>query len=244
MINEIMLQKNSDIIETLAKWRSMTTENLKFLVSVETSGPAFRQRILRLEAGGLLKSKLQKGFNKIVYPSSLLLQRLGIENFNEDNIRHDAAVSLVVSSLIKFDSVKSAKLPHEFKTKSSWRHNAIEPDAVLSVDKKGDELIVATEVELWRKDRKRVFEKLLEYAKADEYDYVFYFFADSSSFESYKKRLAELLQKKEFEHLHEELNQKIILVFNKSILKQVSDLSFSQVFHSGLTKNLGDLLGI
>ncbi|MGZ3789740.1 MAG: hypothetical protein ACXVLQ_14520 [Bacteriovorax sp.] len=242
MLNEIMLQKNSEIIDALSRWRSMTTENLKAQIACVESGPAFRQRILRLEKGGVLKSKLQKGFNKIVYPSKELLGRLGIENFNEDNIRHDAVVSMVVSSLLNFKKVTSGKLPHEYKTKSSWRHHAIEPDAIMTIDHNRDELTVAVEVELWRKERKRVFDKLIEYAKAHEYDNVFYFFADRSSFESYKKRLTELLSDAQFDHLKEDLAGKIIFIFNQSILKNVLSLSDSEAFHEGATKKLGDLL--
>jgi hypothetical protein len=197
---------------------------------------------MRLEEGGLLKSKLQKGFNKIVYPSLELLQRLGIENFNEDNIRHDAVVSMVISNLINLKKITSGKLPHEYKTKSSWRHHAIEPDAIITIDQNNDELIVAVEIELWRKDRKRVFEKLIEYAKTDEYYNVFYFFADRSSFESYKKRLNELLLDSRFDHLKEELTQKIIFILNQSILKNVSTLSNSEIFYNQVTKKLGDLL--
>lgn len=241
MINEIMIQKNYDIIEALTKWRSISSKNLKALVAESEKGPAFRQRIIRLEIGGIIQSKLHKGFNKIVYPSKELLQRLGIENFNEDNIRHDAVVSMVISNLINLKMITSGKLPHEFKTKSSWRHHAIEPDAILTILKKKEELVVAVEIELWRKDRKRVFEKLVEYAKADEYDNVLYFFSDRSSFESYKKRLSELLLDTDFDHIQDELIQKIIFILNPSILKNASDLLSSEVFHNNKTKKLGDL---
>ena len=242
MINEIMLQKNSDIVEAIFQWRSMTTDNLKTLVAEEESESAFRQRILRLVKGGVLKSKLQKGFNKIVYPSNDLLLKLGIDNFNEDNVRHDAVVSTVVSILTSFNSITSGKLPHEFKTKSSWRHHAIEPDAILCLNKNDDEFVIAVEVELWRKDRKRVFDKLVDYAKADEYDYVFYFFADRPAIESYKKRLKELLIDSDFDHLKDELSQKVILIFNQSILKKAKELSGSEVFHKEVTKKLGELI--
>ncbi len=242
MINEIMLQKNSDIVEAIYQWRSMTTDNLKVLVAESETESAFRQRVLRLVKGGILRSKLQKGFNKIVYPSHGLLRKLGIENFNEDNIRHDAVVSTVVSRLITFESVKSVKLPHDFKTKSSWNHHAIEPDALLLISKNGNEFNVAIEVELWRKDRKRVFDKLVDYAKASEYDYVFYFFADRPAFESYQKRLNELLIDSDFDHLKDELKEKIVLIFNQTILKRAEDLKTSEVIHKGERKKLGDLI--
>ncbi len=242
MINEIMLQKNSDIVEAIYQWRSMTTDNLKKIVAETETESAFRQRILRLVKGGVLRSKLQKGFNKIVYPSHELLRKLGIENFNEENIRHDAVVSTVVSRLITFESVKSGKLPHDFKTKSSWNHHAIEPDALLLVLKNGSEFNVAIEVELWRKDRKRVFDKLVDYAKASEYDYVFYFFADRPAYESYQKRLNELLLDSDFDHLKDELKEKIVLAFNQTIIKRAEDLKASEVIHKGERKKLGDLI--
>ena len=243
MINEIMLQKNFEIIEAIARWRSMTTENLKSLVAESDKGSAFRQRILRLEEGGILRSKLQKGINKIVYPSRELLHRLGIESFNEDNIKHDAVVAMIISNLLRFEMITSGKLPHEYKTKSTWKHHAIEPDAIISSGEGVNELTIAVEVELFRKDRKRVFDKFLEYAKAAEYDNVLYFFADRASFESYKKRLSELQVNSQFDHLKDELSQKIVFVFNQSILKNVVSLSKSEVFHNQSTKELGDLIG-
>jgi hypothetical protein len=241
MINEIMLQKNFEIIDAVSKWRSMTTENLKKIIGNLESESGFGQRLRRLEAGGLLKSKLQKGFNKIVFPSDELLKRLGINNFNGENVRHDAAVSMVILNLLSFKMITSAKLPHEYKTKSSWNHHAIEPDAIITVNKNKRELAVAVEVELWRKDRARVFDKFIDYAKADEYDNVLYFFADRSSFESYQKRLNELLLDSDFDHLRDELSQKIIFILHQSILKNTSDLSNAEVFHNNKTKKLGDL---
>ncbi len=242
MINEIMLQKNSDIIEAIYSWRSMTTDTLKNLVAESETDSAFRQRILRLVKAGVLRSKLQKGFNKIVYPSNALIEKLGIERFNEENVSHDSVVSTVVTNLISFKSVISAKLPHDYKTKSTWNHHAIEPDALLLVQKNGNEFNVAVEVELWRKDRKRVFDKLIDYAKATHYDYVFYFFADRPAFESYKKRLTELALESDFNHLKDELHEKVVLVLNQTILKRSDDLKNSIVSHKGQEKFLGDLI--
>ena len=83
----------------------MTTDNLKSLVAESESASAFRQRILRLVKGGVLKSKLQKGFNKIVYPSGELLQKLGIDNFNDyydPRLKHARLAQLVGYPNFKF----------------------------------------------------------------------------------------------------------------------------------------------
>lgn len=241
-MNEIMLQKNYEVINAVLKWRSVTLDNLKRLVASSENGSAFRKRILRLESGGVLNSKLQRGFNKIIYPSHHLLERLGIDSINEDNIRHDSVVSMVGIELLNFDQIKNVKLPHDYRTKSSWKHFAIEPDAIIEIEKGGKTLTVALEVELWRKDRKRVFDKLIGYAKAYEYDNVFYFFADRASFESYKRRLDEMLNETSHLHLKDELEKKIIFIFNPTILKRATDLSNSEIFHDQKSKKLGDLL--
>lgn len=242
MVNELMLQKNSDIIDALVQWRSLTIDNLKRLINSNEGEAAFRQKIIRMEKAGLLKSRIQRRVNKIVYPSEALLMRLGIESFNEDNVRHDAIVSMVLSNLLSFTKVASAKLPHEYKTKKTWKHYAIEPDAIIEITDQGNIYIVAVEVELWRKERKRVFDKLMDYAKAYEYSNVIYFFGDRASFNSYIKRLEELLSDQKVKHLHEDLSQKIILVFNDSITKRVTELKNSDVYHMGKIKKLGDVL--
>ncbi len=242
ILNEIQLQKNIEIVEALIKWRSMTLDSLKTVSNINDSSGAFRKRILRMENGGLLKAKVQRGCNKIIYPSRELLHRFGIESFSEETVRHDSIVSMLGISLKNFSMVKSIKLPHEFQTKASWKHHPIVPDAIIEIEKGNSLIRAALEVELWRKDRKRVFEKILDYAKAYEYDNVFYFFADRPSFDSYQKRIFEMLNDSRFSHLKEELEKKFVLVFNGNLAKKVAQLEHSEIYHDLKTKKLGDLI--
>lgn len=242
MINEVQLQKNVEIIDAVVKWRSLTLDSAKSLAGLNESGGAFRKRILRMENGGLLRSKVQRGCNKIIYPSRELLQRFGIESFSEENVRHDSVVSMTGIALGNLSMMKAIKLPHEFQTKASWKHHPIVPDAIMEIEKNSKKIRAALEVELWRKDRKRVFEKLLDYAKAYEYHNVFYFFGDRPSFESYKKRLFEMLNDPGFAHLKEELEKKFILAFNPTLTKRITELNGSEVYHDLKTKRLGDLI--
>lgn len=246
MINQVMLDKNYDLITTIMKWRSITMKNLKALIAVQDSDCAFRQKIYRLEKGKVIKSKIHKDFTKIIFPSPDLIEVAGIENklcINEDNIRHDSIVTVISTSLLEFNLVKQILLPHEYKTKSSWRHQAIEPDAIITLEQDGEDFSIALEVELWRKDRKRVYGKLIDYAKAHEYDYVFYFFTDRFSLDSYKKRLEELIDQDDFSHLKEEFLKKIVLIFNPLTVKSITDLRNSEVVHRSEKKKLIDLLG-
>ncbi|MBY0413351.1 MAG: hypothetical protein K2Q18_04270 [Bdellovibrionales bacterium] len=246
MLNQVMLDKNYDLITTIMKWRSITMKNLKELIAKNDSDSTFRQKIYRLEKGRVIKSKLHKDFTKIIFPSPDLVEISGNETrvlINEDNIRHDSVVTVVSTSLLEFYLVKSIALPHEYKTKSSWRHQAIEPDAIITFEQDEQEYCIALEVELWRKDRKRVYGKLVDYAKADEYDYVFYFFTDRFSLDSYKKRLEELIGQKDFSHLHEDLLKKTVLIFNPLSTKSITDLRNSEIIHRHEKKKLIDFLG-
>jgi hypothetical protein len=246
MLNQIMLDKNYDLLIAIMKWRSITLINLKQLVAENDSHAAFRQKICRLERGKILKSKIHRGFTKIVFPSQCLIEVSGNEgklSINEDNIRHDSIVTAISTSLLEFGLVKEITLPHEYKSKSSWKHHAIEPDAIITFEQDGQDFSIALEVELWRKDRKRVYGKLVDYAKADEYDYVFYFFTDHFSFESYRKRLEELVAQKDFAHLREDFLKKIVLIFNPMPSKAITDLRSSEVIHRNERKKLIDFLG-
>jgi hypothetical protein len=245
VLNQIMLEKNYDLITTIMKWRSITMKNLKQLIASKDSDSTFRQKIYRLEEGKIIKSRLHKDFTKIIYPSPNLIEAVGNEtklSINEDNIRHDSVVTVISTSLLDFELVKNVTLPHEYKSKSSWKHQAIEPDAIITFEQDGYEYSIALEVELWRKDRKRVYGKLVDYAKADEYDYVFYFFTDRFSLNSYKTRLDELLEQKDFSHLHEEFLKKTVLIFNPLTSKSIIDLRESEVIHRNENKKLIDFL--
>lgn len=246
MLNQVMLDKNYDLITTVMKWRSITMKNLKELIAGQDSDCAFRQKIYRLERGKVIKSKIHKDFTKIIYPSPNLIEVAGIENslcINEDNIRHDSIVTVISTSLLDFNLVKNIALPHEYKTKSSWKHQAIEPDAIITFEQDGQEYSIALEVELWRKDRKRVYSKLIDYAKANEYDYVFYFFTDRFSLDSYKKRLEELVVQDDFSHLRHSFLKKMVLIYHPLPVKTITDLRESEVIHRNEKKKLIDLLG-
>lgn len=242
-MNEMMLERHSDIIDVILKWRVLTTETMKKLLDEDSKISSFRKRILRLEKAGILESTFIRKLHKIIYPSNGLLSRMGINGFKECNIRHDAIVSMVVFYLLDFkENVHKAKLPHEYNRKSTWRHHVIEPDAILEVCKDGNNFYAAIEVELWRKDRKRVFEKLLDYAKAYEFTNVLYFFADRPSFESYKLRLQEMKEDKHFGHLINEFELKFLLIYHPKLSSNLSTLKNAEVFHEGKTKMLGDML--
>lgn len=246
MYNVQSLRKNNDLLEALIKWRCVSLNTLKDLLDNKEKLNTFRQKIYRLEKEGMIKSQVFARVSKIIYPSDDLIKYLGNAKtglINEENIRHDAVVSLVTNSFLKLGIATEASLPHEYETKSTKKHYAIEPDAILKIPHEDEIYNVALEVELWRKDRKRIYEKIAEYAKAYEYDYVFYFFGDDFSFNSYTKRLQELIKDETYSHLKEEFNEKIILIHDSDLSKGIINLFDSKIYHQNESKKLLDLLG-
>ena len=242
-----ILDRNKTILETILRWRIITVENLMDVLNYQDKVKKFNQKIYRLEKYGLIKSSLHNNCKKVIYPSTEFMQFSGLAQkglINQDNVLHDACVTAVVTSFLKYDLACSVDLPHEYKTKSTWKHYAIEPDAILKL-KQGDEFFtIALEVELWRKDRKRVYEKMADYAKAIEYDYVFYFFADEFSFNSYVLRLKELTNDSSYSFLKVELLDKVVLVWNPFKENRVTDLRESKVYHNENYKKLCELIGL
>lgn len=246
MYNVQSLRKNNEILELLMKWRCLSLNTLKELLENKEKINTFRQKIYRLEKEGIIKSQIFSRASKVIYPSDELIRYLGNAKsglINEDNIRHDAVVSLVTNSFLKLEIATEASLPHEYQTKSTWKHHAIEPDAILKIPNASEVYNVALEVELWRKDRKRIYEKIIEYAKAYEYDYIFYFFGDEFSFNSYTKRLHELMTDESYSHLKNDLIEKFILIYDSDLTKSSINLLESKIYHNNESKKLSDLLG-
>ena len=195
----------------------------------------------------IIKSKLYANCKKIVFPSSQLLEFLGHKKESEiveDNVKHDSYVSSVCLSLLNSGMATAVTLPHEYKTKSTWKHHAIEPDAIVTIEQAGEKFQIGIEVELWRKGRSRVYEKMRDYAKAQEYDYVFYFFPEEVAFSSYIERIYELIADTSYSFLNESVLNKVVLILMPNVKNEITDFSEAKVFNNGEFKTLKSLIGV
>lgn len=244
MYSVVILEKNQEILQSIIRWRCISIENVFDLLDPKNKFENIRYKIYRLEKYGLLKSKLFMHSKKIVYPSKEFLDFLGLgSEIIVENVRHDSYVASICTSLLRYNFAKVIQLPHEYKTKSSWKFHALEPDAIMELVQDGEKFQIAIEVELWRKTKKRVYEKMIEYAKAVQFDYAFYFFADEVSFNAYSLRIKELLSDDKNSFVHELISSKIVLVLLNSNDNRVIDLGSSKVFHNSETKIFKNLLG-
>lgn len=242
-MNELLLNRYDDILKEIVRWRCITSSDLKKIIAESETSLAFRKKILRLEKGGVINSEIFRGFNKIIFPSQKLINTFGITHFNEDSKRHDAIVSSVSIGLSRYKIVDCIELPHEYKTKSTWKLKVIEPDAIVTILKGGRKIKVGLEIELWSKNNKKVYEKFLDYAKADEYEYVFYFFQSESVFKSYQLRQKELVEMDSYSHLHEKLKNKIVFILNSTMAKRLEGIDDSKTIFKGNELKLIDILG-
>lgn len=244
MYSVVVLEKNQEILKSILRWRCLSIENVFDLLDTKNKFNSIRQKIYRLEKYGLLKSKLFMNSKKVVYPSKDFLDFLGLgSEIIVENVRHDSYVSSICSSLLHYNFAKVIQLPHEYKTKSSWKHHALEPDAIMELEQDGEKFQIAIEVELWRKSKSRVYEKMIDYAKAVQFDYAFYFFADEVSFNSYTERIKELLTDDKHSFIHEVISSKIVLVLLNNKDNRVVDVGSSKVFHNGENKIFKKFLG-
>ena len=247
MFSYVVMEKNQEILSSILRWRCLSVENIIEIIGSKHNIKNIRHRVYRLEKYGLLKSKLYSNCKKIVFPSSQLLEFLGYRKESEiilENVKHDSYVSSICLSLLNSGFASSVTLPHEYKTKQTWKHQAIEPDAIITLEQTGEKFQIGLEVELWRKSRSRVYEKMRDYAKASEYDYVFYFFPEEVAFSSYVERIYELVADVNYSFLNEQILNKVVLILMPNSENRITDFSEAKVFNNGELKTLKNLIGV
>lgn len=247
MFNVISLDKNKIIIEQVLRWRCLTLDTIEDLVLLKQEMRDVRQRVYRLEKYGFFKSKRFMNSKKVIYPNPEFLNYLGTKKqqvVNEDNLKHDSYVSSVCSSLLQFGHVQKVYLPHEYNSKNTWNHKTLNPDAIMEIEQDGNKFQIALEVELHRKEKSRIYEKMTDYAKAEEFDYVFYFFADEFAFNSYTNRIEEISHDENYSFIHQEIKSKVVLLLLDTPKTKIKNLGGIKVLADGKFKTLDKLLGI
>lgn len=250
-MNEVTLyHRHNVLLNTVLRWKVIPLPCLMDVIKSSITAHTFRQNIRALEKGNLLRSSVYgAGREKILHPTSELISKeaphLAAEII-EENLQHDALVTKLSLALLKYPFFINVELPHEYRKKRKKYgsiYRDVEPDAILWGEENGENVFVALEVELWRKDRERVFEKLLKYARSDVFHFVFYFFLFETSFDSYKKRLQELIHDAKTEEERQLLNEKIVLVHEGKLLEKITTLANANVYVNETEKTFKELLG-
>ena len=126
-----------------------------------------------------------------------------------NTIIHDTKVSMLTREFIKLELFRRFHLEHE-DTVNYFKEGA-RADSVLIGRQKKKEIKIAFELELTRKSKVRVRNRILEHLSNKRFDYILYYFQDKSLLKAYKKIIEETYEDKASRRVLYALNPKLML---------------------------------
>jgi hypothetical protein len=225
------------------KWRALPTSMLKDVSGYQGHSQSFNRVIKKLEMANLVNCIRFNGATKLIYPSKDLIKMTSSSNFIlADNITHDGLSSIVINELLSWEKFNEAKLPHEMTGESNEGLHRV-PDAILTGRNNGKQVTLALEVELSRKSKLRVRNKLHDYSNNRVFNYVFYVFNDKGTFESYKNILSDFISSQVDPIKKEEILSRFILGLRDNIIHHKFKLDDSKIFYRGEITKLDSIFG-
>lgn len=215
-----------DYIEPLTRWRVLSLKKIRELSEYPLHKSGLEKIVRRFEKIGILAS-FRDPWNKQKYVylteqgKRIFPDNSGVQTIDENTAVHDAKVSEIVDQILKRNEAIKAKLENEIAQNSSGNI----PDAELVKFEDVGQQKFAFELELTRKSKKRITEKVRGYNQSSLYDYVVYFFVSESVLKSYFETIIKATSEKEFE--------KYILIVNKSLLSKEFRVQDSKIIHLG-----------
>lgn len=179
------------VIELLQIWRSLESNELKVMLSYDSSDRAFRLFMVKMEKLGIVESKRIGPRRSTCYfigrkNHSLYVNSQGF--VSEDHVFHDVLNSKFMYFFIKGFNVAN------FDISPSLPSASLDPDAILYCRFRQGIKSIAVEMELTRKSIKRYVNKFKMYSVSESYDLVLYVFNDKGIYSSYKRSLCSHFQ--------------------------------------------------
>jgi hypothetical protein len=173
MINSIQIH----ILEEIKRWKALDTTSLKNFINYQGKDKYLRQVLYRMEGKGLIKS-----FNTVWGKQKIFSLDLGgyhaleIKLSNEviikrETLAHDALCSKAAADLNNLSCVLGIQSEQEINSISG-----IIPDGSFHGEKNNVPFKIAFEVELTKKSKTRILEKLKIYANSLNFGHVLYLF--------------------------------------------------------------------
>lgn len=208
------------LLKPLSKWRVLSLSELVEFGNKRVSYWHVQRVVSRFEKAKILKSfKDPWSGRKLVYFEALGKGMHGLESslgLNDETLLHDFKVSDVCRSFLKRDVFKDVSLEHEL-SRRQFMSGERSPDALILGSKNKVPFSLAFELELTRKANERIVTKGKHYLDMTSVDYVLYLFCTESLFETYKRIFQESLP--------EGWNNKIMLIWNPSLITKAMNLS-------------------
>ncbi len=166
-----------NILKEIQKWKVVDTKSLKTFTNYQGNEQFLRQILYRMEKKGYIKSiHTVWGKQKSYILDSNGFALLGATRIYEPDLKneplgHHAICTRVMSDLLSLPTIHGAKAESELKSETG-----ILPDASFYGEKNGIPFKVAVEVELTKKSKQRIQDKLKIYATTQVYGFVLYLF--------------------------------------------------------------------
>lgn len=245
MIVDYSMEYYQGILSQVMKWRAIPLNVLQEMSGYQGTKTSFYRAIRNLESRKLLKSTTFNGMSKIVTPTPELasLTSKKFIGFQEESLNHEAIVTLLCCELLTWEIFDSASLPHEITGGAYDSGIRRLPDAIIEGKNVGRPFKMALEVEVTRKSKTRVQNKVEDYLKNDVFDFIFYVFNYRPTFEAYQRFIGETIQRPQFEQDQKNHEARFILGFTRRLIGNKCKLDEIELFYLGKKTNLEFVFG-
>ncbi len=220
-----------DIINLLGQWKVMDMKSLKEMCSYDVQYYNLLHKVRKLENHGLVKGILLGKKNKHIFLTNKGLQYTPYDKTYEicdENITHDVIVGKVLKELLRLESFFNGKMFHQIIS------DKILPDAEIEGQKDGECYRLALEIELTQKSQDRVKGKYRQYARGNVFNYGLFITNKMTLFKAYKKYL---------EEMKSEIQESIILLYDRKLTEINFDYQSSECFYMGQMTSFKELFG-
>lgn len=185
------------ILEPLIDWRILNIETLRSKLNGRVNYFSFCKSIRKLEEDNLIAS-YRDPYTKKKY---IYLTKSGESEFqlefdkskiSTDTLVHDIKVVEIAQSFEMLGYIDEIILEHQIqRNNKSLIDYKIIPDAIFKGERNNVEYSMAFELELNRKSKVRLADKIGAYIACDQFDYVLYFLSNESLVKKYYERFKE-----------------------------------------------------
>lgn len=227
-------------LRPLKKWRILSLKDLKNECHDTSSFSSFTRRIYRLEKDKNLLESFIDPYTKEKYVflsqkgASYVSEKSDSPSLSPQTIIHDAKVSKLTRAFLKLELFRHHSLEHEYKQQLFT--NKARADAILTGKKKKRDFQIALELELTRKAKPRIKNKIIEHLINNRFDYILYYFQDESLLKAYKRIIEEEYEIKTQNRVLYALNAKLML----------KDFKFDEtiIYATGKTQNILEVFDV
>ncbi len=240
LINHIATSAQIHFLKPLEKWRIMSLEDLMQDCLYPGTYESFAKKIYRLEKGKKLIESYIDPYTKKKY---VYLSKKGATYVCDEknhlapsshSIIHDTKVSMLTREFLKLEVFKRYYLEHEYKN-NLFKERA-RADAALVANLIGKETRFALELELTRKSKIRIKNKVLEHLSNNSFDYILYYFQDKSLMKTYQKVIEEAYKDK--------ASQRVIYAYNPKLMLKDFKFQDTLIFTKGKVREITTFFGL